>query len=125
MNPRPTFTLHPVVEAKLARYMSDHPQETEHYRRMVRAYPDHAVKTIMCRKMIQHDEIRDLATRFQPLVKAWISETPGLHDRIIEKIQNVKPLYSNLAYVEESLSMKASRVSSPPGARIAAGVSIG
>ena len=125
MEPLPTFQLHPVVEANLARYMSEHPQETEHYRRMVKHYPEHAVKTIMCRKMIQHDEIRDLATRLQPLVKEWISETPGLHDRIMEKIKTVKPLYSNVAYVEEALSTKAPMVSSPPAARAGTGISVG
>jgi len=125
MEPLPTFQLHPVVEANLARYMSEHPQETEHYRRMVKHYPEHAVKTIMCRKMIQHDEIRGLATRLQPLVKEWISETPGLHDRIMEKIKTVKPLYSNVAYVEEALSTKAPMVSSPPAARAGTGISVG
>ena len=125
MEPHSTFRLNPVVEANLARYINEHPQETEHYRRMVKQYTEHAVKTIMCRKMIQHDEICDLATRLQPLVKAWISETPGLHVRLMEKIQNVKPLYSNLAYVEEALRMKTPMASPPPGARVATGVSLG
>jgi hypothetical protein len=116
MEPLPTFQLHPVVEANLSRYMSEHPQETEHYRRMV--------KTIMCRKMIQHDEIRDLSTRLQPLVKEWISETPGLHDRIMERIKSVQPLYSNVAYVEEALRAKAPMISSL-GARAGTGLSVG
>ncbi len=123
MEPRPTFQLHPVVEANLARYMGEHPQETEHYRRMVKEYPEHAVKTIMCRKMIQHDEIRDLSTRLKPLVKEWISETPGLHDRIMESIKSVKPLYSNVAYVEEALKAKVTVISPPPGTRIGRGIS--
>ena len=104
--------------------MSEHAQETEHYRRMVKRCPEHAVKTIMCRKMIQHDEIRDLSTRLQPLVKEWISETPGLHDRIMERIKSVQPLYSNVAYVEEALRAKAPMVSSP-GARAGTGLSVG
>ncbi len=125
MQLRPTFRLHPVVEAKLAQYMSEHPQETEHYRRMVKQYPEHAVKTIMCRKMIQHDEIRDLATRLTPLVKEWISATPGLHDRIIEGIKNVQPLNYSVAYVEEALRTKAALISPPSVARIGTGVSVG
>jgi hypothetical protein len=79
-----TFRLNPTVEARLAQYMSDHSQETEHYRRMVKEHPEHAVKTIMCRKMIQHEEIRELATRLQPVVRQWVSETPGLHQRLVE-----------------------------------------
>jgi hypothetical protein len=124
MEPLPTFQLHPVVEENLARYMSEHAQETEHYRGMVNRYPEHAVKTIMCRKMIQHDEIRDLSARLQPLVKEWISETPGLHDRIMAKIKSVQPLYSNVAYVEEALRAKAPMVSTP-GARAGTGLCVG
>jgi hypothetical protein len=124
MELRPTFRLHPVVEANLARYMSEHPQETEHYRRMVKEYPEHAVKTIMCRKMIQEDELRDLATRLKPLVKNWISETPGLHDRIMERIKAVRPLHSNIAYVEEALKEKTLMVHSPPRVRTGKGISL-
>ena len=84
--------------------MNEHSKETEHYRHMVKENPEHAVKTIMCRKMIQHEEIRELATRLQPLVRQWVSETPGLHERLVQKLNNVKPFYANLAYVEEALN---------------------
>ena len=123
MKPSPTFKLHPTVEANLTRYMSEHPQETEHYKQMVKENPDHAVKTILCRKMIQHDEIRDLATRLKPLVEEWVNETPGLHNRIMEGIKNVKPLYSNVAYVEEALKAKAPMIRPDPGTRFGMGVS--
>ncbi len=114
---RPTLCLLPVAEAKLSRYMQENAKETDHYRRMVKENPAHAVKTIMCQKMVQHDELRELAVRLQPLVKEWISQTPGMHDQIMEKIKNVSPLNSNVAYVEEALRAKAPLVLSPSAAR--------
>jgi hypothetical protein len=119
----PTLCLLPAAEAKLSRYMHDNPQETDHYRRMVKENPAHAVKTIMCQKMVQHEELRELAVRLQPLVKEWISQTPGLHNRIMEKIKDVSPLNSNVAYVEEALRAKAPLVLSPFDARSGARMS--
>lgn len=104
------FQLHPKVEANLSRYMQEHPTETGHYRRMVREKPEDAVKTIMCRKMVQQDELRKLAGRLQALVKEWISQTPGLHEQIMTKIKNVTPLNTGIAYVDEALRAKTSHV---------------
>ena len=36
MKPPPEFRLDPTVAANLDRYIAEHPQETEHYRRMVK-----------------------------------------------------------------------------------------
>ena len=113
----PKIRLLPKVEAKLSRYMHEHPTETGHYRRMVRESPEDAVKTIMCRKMVQHDELRELAGRLQPLVKEWISQTPGLHEQIMAKIKDVAPLNSSIAYVEEALRAKTSHVVTLPTVR--------
>jgi hypothetical protein len=121
---RPTLRLLPAAEAKLSRYMHDNPHEADHYRRMVKENPAHAVKTIMCQKMIQYDELRELAARLQPLVKEWISQTPGLHDQIMEKIKSVSPLNSGVAYVEEALRAKAPLILSPSHERPALRTSI-
>lgn len=124
MELRPTFRLHPVVEAHLARYMSEHSHETEHYRRMVKENPEHAVKTIMCRKMVQHDELRDLTNRLAPLVKQWVAKTPGLHEKIMEKIKYVQPINAGLAYIDEALAVKQPTNFSPSRDSVRKGIPI-
>jgi len=123
MKPPPEFRLDPTAAANLDRYIAEHPQETEHYRRMVTENPEHAVKTILCRKMVQQDEIRHLAVRLRPLVEEWVSHTPGLHDRLMERIKKVAPLDSSVAYIEEALRAKAPLVLSPAPTHRASGLS--
>ena len=71
------------------------------------------MKTILCRKMFLQDEIRQLAVRLRPLVEEWISHTPGLHDRLLERIKKIAPLDSSVVYIEEALRAKALLVLSP------------
>ncbi len=122
MDIRPALRIDPQTERQLAQYMRVNAEETEYYRRMVKENPEHAVKTIMARKMVQEDERRTVANRLRPVIKYWVDQHPGLHGQIMERIRNAQPVNEGVAYLDEALRAKTTPVS-PTAGKVASGLS--
>lgn len=113
--------VNPDLDARLTRFMAANEQTTEYYTQLVRDNPERAVRSLMLNKMFKHEDQMRLVEKQLPQAKVWVEQTPGMLDKIMERIKDVNPFYKEKAFVNEAMRAK-SRMDFTP--RVGAGVSI-
>lgn len=103
------------IETAVHLFMKKNPHMTRYYERMMRVDPERALQEIMCRTMSRMEELEKLADQLKPLVKEWVQQTPGLHERIEMRLKT-RVLFPNVAYIEEAVRAREQMDSTVPRA---------
>jgi hypothetical protein len=102
------FRINPLVDARLDKFIADNPDVAEHYTRLVKEHPDRAVRMLALRTMFKHEDIALKNALRMPGVKEWVSQYPGLEERIEAKIQTKNPIMRAAAFIREAVGLKRS-----------------
>lgn len=106
--------VNPELDARLSTFMTANAKVTDYYTQLVKEQPERAVRAIMLGKMFKHEDEMRLVQKRMPLIKEWVAQYPGLHERIEERIKEVNPIYREKAYVNEAMRMKSRMDFAPP-----------
>ncbi len=109
-----THKIQPEVDKRLTEFMAVNERSTDYYRKLVNEDPEWAVRSLMLPRMLKHEREMKLVERQMPQVKQWVEKTPGMLERILEKIQNVNPFYREKAFVNEAKRAKMWDDFTPP-----------
>lgn len=112
--------INPEVDARLTQFMEANSKNTEYYRKLVKENPERAVRALMLNRMFRHEDRMRLVEKQMPLVKEWVEQTPGMMERIMQRVQKVNPFYRERAFVSEAMKQHSRNYFSPakPGVRV-------
>lgn len=112
--------INPEVDARLTQFMEANSKNTEYYRNLVKENPERAVRSLMLNRMFKHEDRMRLVEKQMPLVKEWVEQTPGMMERIMQRIQKVNPFYKERAFVSEAMRQQSRHyfTAVKPGVRI-------
>lgn len=110
--------INPEVDARLTQFMEANHRSTEYYRELVRENPERAVRAIMLGRMFKHEDQMRLVEKRLPLVQQWVDQTPGMMEKITERIKDVNPFYRQKAFVAEAMRQKSRLDFRPPTADV-------
>jgi hypothetical protein len=120
------FRVNAAIDARLDKFMADNPEMTEHFTKLVKEYPERAIRSLALRSMFKQEDMARQIERQMPQVKQWVAEHPGLEQQIESKIRTTNPISRMAAFITEAIRAKgriefSPRPSTEP--RIGTGVS--
>jgi hypothetical protein len=99
--------VNPELDARLTRFMEANPKTTDYYTQLVKDNPERAVRALMLGKMLKHEDQMRLVEKQMPKVREWVEQTPGMLEKITERIKDVNPFYKEKAFVNEAMKIKS------------------
>lgn len=96
-------TIKPEINERLNQFIEANPQLAERDQRLVREDPEWAARTLTLHRMFRHEDQMRLVERRKPMVEEWVKETPGMMERIMQRVQKVNPFYREKAFVNEAM----------------------
>jgi hypothetical protein len=114
----------PKIDAELTKFMADNPEMTERYTKLVKENPEYAVRTMALRSMFRQQDIARQNERQMPQVEEWVSQQPGLRERIEEKIVTKNPIMRAAAFISEAFKAKGRIDLAPSRPNVGPGMSV-
>ncbi|PAW79077.1 MAG: hypothetical protein B9S32_03735 [Verrucomicrobia bacterium Tous-C9LFEB] len=99
--------INPEIDARLTTFIEANPRSVEYYRQLITENPERAVRVIMLSRMLRHEDQMRLVAKQLPIARKWAEETPGMIQRIEERIKEVAPGLRDRAFVREAMRQKA------------------
>jgi hypothetical protein len=116
------FVFNDQIDARLTKFMTDNPEITEHYTKLVKENPDRAIRSFMLRTMFKHEAIAERNALQAPQVKEWANQNPEVAQKVASQIKTMNPIMRAAAFIRGIGRAKANMEFAPPAAKT--GVSI-
>lgn len=99
--------INPEIDTRLTTFIEANPRSVDYYRQLVTENPERAIRVIMLSRMLRHEDQMRLVAKQLPIARKWAEETPGMIQRIEERIKEVAPGLRDRAFVREAMRQKA------------------
>jgi len=117
--------INPEVDARLTAFMAANSKTSDHYTKLVKENPAHAVRTIMLPKMFRYEAEQRASARMAPQAREWFDQQgPEVRQRIMDRLDRVSPYYRETTSVRIIAQEKA-RMDFKPKEAVGQGMSVG
>jgi hypothetical protein len=118
------FRTNDLIDARLDKFMTDNPEMTEHFTKLVKEHPDRAIRSLMLKSMFKHEKIAERNALQAPQVKLYLEQNPGMAQEVAAKIKTTNPIMRAAAFIRGISQAKANIDFAPPAAKAGVGIPI-
>ena len=103
-----SFRVNPRIEAKIDKFLADNPAEAAYLTKLVKEHPERAIRTLAKNSMFRQENVALKNTIQMKQADEFVSQYPGLKEKISEGIQTKNPIWAGAAFIRRALGLQRS-----------------